>query len=728
MKLEFLPLESLCVSRLNMRHGRKQPDLANLLPSIRKRGILQPLLVRPLCTGSSPTPGQGSTKSGTDRPPDGNSASLAPTHEILAGRRRYHAARLIAAEERDAASEDRAIPCAILEEGDDAAALEASLLENAARLDPDEVTQWESFVRLVKAGRDIPAIADMFALPPLAVRRILALGNLLPRIRTLYARDEIDRATIRHLTLATKQQQREWLDLREAPGQHAPTGSMLRQWLMGGAAIPVRHALFDVPASGLETRGDLFGEDAYFLDPDAFWAAQNAAIAARREAWLAAGWREVMIVPPDSHFALWEHEKCPKRKGGRIYVDIRASGETVIHEAYVRRGEKRKSGRDDGGHDGSGAQRPLRPEMTSSLAAYVDLHRHAALRVELLERPDIALRLMLAHAMAGALHWHVHADPQQARRADIAESLATCPAQLEFAARRAALLAMIGLADDEPSLCDMRGGEALLLRLFQRFLDLPDKSCLDIVAMLMAESLACGSAALAHLGPLLGVDMGRWWRGDAVFPALIRDRELLLALLADVAGESVARANGASKSATLRMMLGDHLTHGNGRAAPEGWVPRWMAFPPGAYSARGGVPMIDADRRACEALAGDAGAGMAGGDREDEVTPALSALVPGAESGATGLDLDDPDSSRPGPTASEPLAPEPADTSAVGTDASELEGRTSSGAPVGAISPDDAAESSRASSVGTMSGAQQMAGHADVPACDMPGSRAAKAA
>lgn len=713
MKLQFLPLESLCVSRLNMRHGRKQPDLANLLPSIRKRGILQPLLVRPLCVGASPAPGQGSNSAGTGRPPDASSAPLAPTHEILAGRRRYHAACLIAAEERDATSEDRAIPCAILEEGDDAAALEASLLENAARLDPDEVTQWESFVRLVKAGRDIPAIADMFALPPLAVRRILALGNLLPRIRTLYARDEIDRATIRHLTLATKRQQREWLDLREAPGQHAPTGHMLRQWLMGGAAIPVRHALFDVPSSGLETRADLFGEDAYFLDPEAFWAAQNAVIANRREAWLASGWREVVIVPPDSHFALWEHEKCPKRKGGRIYVDVRASGETVIHEAYVRRGETRKSGRDEDGPDGSGAQRSLRPEMTSSLAAYVDLHRHAALRVELLERPDIALRLMLAHAMAGALHWHVHADPQQARRADIAQSLATAPAQMEFAARRAALLATIGLAEDEPSLCDMRGGEARLLRLFQRLLDLPDKSCLDIVAMLMAESLACGSATLAHLGPLLGVDMGKWWRGDTVLPALVRDRELLLALLADVAGESVTRANGATRSTTLRMMLGDHLTHGNGRAAPEGWVPRWMAFPPGAYSARGGVPMIDADQRASEALAGNDGAGLTKGDHEHEAKPSGSAEGAGAAIDATGPDCDERDSWYSGPMGPDALVPE---------------GGTVSGAPVGAISAQDEAVGDCAVSAKDMPGAQQAAGDVGVPASDMPGSREARAA
>ncbi|MES0008023.1 hypothetical protein NKK52_31410 [Mesorhizobium sp. C277A] len=37
------------------------------------------------------------------------------------------------------------MPCAIMEDGDDADALEASLIENLARLDPDEVWQWETF-------------------------------------------------------------------------------------------------------------------------------------------------------------------------------------------------------------------------------------------------------------------------------------------------------------------------------------------------------------------------------------------------------------------------------------------------------------------------------------------------------------------------------------------------------------------------------------------------------
>jgi len=42
-----------------------------------------------------------------------------------------------------------------MEPGDDAAALEASMLENLARLDPDEMTQYETFVRLNKTGKSV---------------------------------------------------------------------------------------------------------------------------------------------------------------------------------------------------------------------------------------------------------------------------------------------------------------------------------------------------------------------------------------------------------------------------------------------------------------------------------------------------------------------------------------------------------------------------------------------
>src|SRR3546814_2676299 len=104
------------------------------------------------------------------------------------------------------------MPCAILSDSDDADAIEASLIENVARLDPDEVTQWETFTRLVKEGRDVGDIAATFGLPDMMVRRVLALGNLMPRIRDLYRNEKIDPATVRHLTMASKAQQRAWLD------------------------------------------------------------------------------------------------------------------------------------------------------------------------------------------------------------------------------------------------------------------------------------------------------------------------------------------------------------------------------------------------------------------------------------------------------------------------------------------------------------------------------------
>jgi ParB family chromosome partitioning protein len=179
MKLDFIPLAALGVGKANMRFGKKPPDVADILPTVRARGVLTPLIVRPVEPGSGPAGGEAA----------GEGAS-APAFEILAGSRRFHAARIVAAErgegEAGADPDGERLPCAILDAGDDAAAIEASLIENLARLDPDEVAQWETFVRLVRQGRSPEDIAATFGLPDLAVKRVLALGNLRPRIRKLY--------------------------------------------------------------------------------------------------------------------------------------------------------------------------------------------------------------------------------------------------------------------------------------------------------------------------------------------------------------------------------------------------------------------------------------------------------------------------------------------------------------------------------------------------------------
>lgn len=565
MTLMFIAQDRLSVSKTNMRHSRKAPDVSDILPTIRKRGVIQTLLVR--STGEE------------DR------------YEIVAGARRFHAAALVAAETGEA----EPLPCRVLAAGDDADAIEASMIENLARLDADEVTQWETFTRLVKEGREVADISETFGLPDLTIRRVLALGNLMPRVRDLYRREEIDRATVRHLTMASKAQQRAWLALLDDPNAYVPTGHQLKAWLLGGQSISAAHALFDLDRYSGALVADLFGDDRYFADADAFWVAQNAAIDARREAYLEAGWSDVVIVPPSERFDCWEYEKAAKRKGGRVYVDVRANGEVAFHEGYLTRAEARRAAR--GEPIDSGAK-PVRAEITSAMQTYVDLHRHAAVRAAIVAHSGVALRLMLAHAIIGSPLWTVRPDPQSTRNDEVRESVETSLGETRFDEHRRAVLAVLDLSPDEPTVTGSNGDDHCLCQLFHRLLELPDGVVLDIVAIAIGETLAVGSAAVDAVGSHLDIDMADWWEADECLFDLVRDREVATALLTEIAGDVVAKANESEKAKTLKKIARDHIEGANGRAKVERWVPRWMRFPPAAYTARGGVASVAAAIRA----------------------------------------------------------------------------------------------------------------------------------
>src|SRR5579883_3474433 len=348
------------------------------------RGVLVPLLVRP--NGS---PGR---------------------FEIVAGRRRYAAAQAIAEEQGEVAP----LPCAVMEPGDDAAALEASLIENIARLDPDAMSQYETFVRLTKEGRSVAEIATTFGITERMVGQRLALGNLLPRIRDAYRKEEIDAETIRHLTLASKAQQKEWLALFTDPHHSAPRGYQLKQWLFGGQSVSTKVALFPIADYPGQIVSDLFGEENYFADADLFWQKQNEAIAARRDALLAEGWSEVLILAPGQHFNSWEHEKTPKKKGGKVFIAVSHRAEVEIHEGWLSRKEaRRREAADTAEAENAEPTKAPRPAMTKSMQNYLELHRHAVARVALLANPGTALRLLVAHAMAASGHWSVNSEPQQ---------------------------------------------------------------------------------------------------------------------------------------------------------------------------------------------------------------------------------------------------------------------------------------------------------------------------
>ena len=92
MELHHIDITKLKLSAVNMRRSKRAPDVSDILPSIKSRGILVPLLVGP-------------AEGGDD-------------FEIVAGRRRYFAAKAVA----DEGDEIAPLPCAVMEAGDDAAA------------------------------------------------------------------------------------------------------------------------------------------------------------------------------------------------------------------------------------------------------------------------------------------------------------------------------------------------------------------------------------------------------------------------------------------------------------------------------------------------------------------------------------------------------------------------------------------------------------------------------
>ncbi|MGR4863171.1 ParB/RepB/Spo0J family partition protein [Caulobacter sp. LARHSG274] len=567
MRLSHADPRKMTLSRLNMHYDEPEPDICDIIGSVRKHGVLETLLVRETLQ-------------------DG---AVVPEHfEVVAGRRRWVAALAAGAE----GIEIDPVPIGILEPGDDAAALEISLIENMGRLPPGEVACWETFVRLIRQGRTPEQLAATFGKTEAVIHRILALGNLLPRIRKLYRREEIDVATVRQLTLASKGQQKDWLKLYDDPAQREPRGAQLKAWLFGGEAIPTRLAIFaldDYPGAII---ADLFGEEAYFTDAALFWTHQNSAVAAKAQALRAEGWAEVEVLEVGQTFYSYHYVKTPKAKGGKVIIGVSRRGEVTINEGWLTAKEARRAEAAarkavvgaDGKSEPDLGGKAERSEVTAAQQAYIDLHRRAAVRAVLTDHLDVALRLLVAHAVAGSRYWRLEADPLGAGSQAAADSLAVSPGETIFAARQSEAIGLLGLVAGGALVeRDYTGGAAAV---FARLLCLTDAQVLAVAAVVLGETLAAGGAEVEAAGTYLQVDMGEFWSPDEAFFDGIKDRETINAMLKEVGGRRVADGNVSEKVRTQKTILRDLLAGTNDRPKVERWTPRWLTFPAQAYTRR----------------------------------------------------------------------------------------------------------------------------------------------
>ncbi len=568
MQLQHINIENLKTANINVRKkGAK--DIDNLLPSIRSLGLLQPLLVRPK-TLSAECEG----------------------YEIIAGQRRYHALMKLADE-----GVSEPVPCIIMEKDDDAKAIEASLAENVARLPMDEIDQYKAFSALIKQEMSTCDIANQFGITERLVQQRLAIANLINPILTLYTREEIAPDTLRILTMASKRQQSAWLKLFKSDEEYAPEGYQLKRWLFGGENIKTENALFGLDEYQGSIISDLFGEDEYFGNAEKFWELQNTAIADAKEKYLAESWEDVTILDVGEYFPSYEYVDTAKEDGGKIFIVIANSGEVTFYEGQLLRKEleaKRKSA--------SGEQIPTTPkaELTKAMHNYLDLHRHASVRAELLNHQGIALRLAVAQVIAGAELWQIHADPQKANSDAIKQSLTTNKAEDKFANERDIICKLLaGLIDDNATIVPAKKDWQRhndLYGIFAKLIELDDENVTRIMTFVIAETLPCGSATVEILGNLLSVEATDDWQVDGVFFDLLRDKEAINAILKQVRGKVTADAHISSTAKVQKQIIRDYLdgTRKGGKkdCGHVRWHPRYMDFPMRNYTKRGGLSAI----------------------------------------------------------------------------------------------------------------------------------------
>jgi ParB family chromosome partitioning protein len=101
--------------------------------------------------------------------------------------------------------------------------------------------------------------------------------------------------------------------------------------------------LFDLASFDKKITGDLFSEDSFFTDANTFWEAQDAAIAERRDQYLAAKWAEVVVLERGAQWPQWDFVKATKKDGGRVYIEPTRTGEVRFHEGYVTARELREA-------------------------------------------------------------------------------------------------------------------------------------------------------------------------------------------------------------------------------------------------------------------------------------------------------------------------------------------------------------------------------------------------
>ena len=288
----------------------------------------------------------------------------------------------------------------------------------------------------------------------------------------------------------------------------------------------------------------------------------------------AEGWADVIVMDQGAWFATWDHHSASLEDEGKVFITCTSQGEVTVHKGYITNAEAKRREKAD-----SKGEAAPKPELTKAAQNYVDLHRHAAVRNDLLNHSGTALRLISAHMIAGSSLWHVEADPQKAAKPESAESLEQNTAQQRMVQERADIAAMLGVKDNTDLMASRDSwSRPCIKKVFATLQTLSDEQVTRILTFLMADSLSVHSPLINELGAIMETDMRHHWT----------------AMVGEFAGKSAARENITATAKTHRAILNACLDGTRTPAKPD-WMPVYMAFPQGSYREQAVEPVEATD-------------------------------------------------------------------------------------------------------------------------------------
>ena len=282
----LIPLDTLDFSLPDLRTIPPPPEADQALRrTIAARGVLQPILVRPL----------------------GNK------YQVVLGRRRSRFSIELGLPEIPAECRDMT----------EVEAIEAQIIETIQREAMHPVDQWKAAKLLLDAGSTVEDAAMAFGLDARAAQRMALLAMLHPDVEALIQTDMPNRSALGAIALASPEQQAAALKVPYAAPDGQPNWVVIAN-ACRRSSIPRGFAIFDVDTAAVAFEEDLFAEPGapnQFVTRDTagFLAAQTAALQKRVTDGRAdghriqlAGWQAQDIKVPSGWTRRWtEPPKTP---------------------------------------------------------------------------------------------------------------------------------------------------------------------------------------------------------------------------------------------------------------------------------------------------------------------------------------------------------------------------------------------------------------------------------